>query len=571
MNDIYLQIGVIIIFATALAFVNRLFKQPLIPAYIIAGYLIGPEVFKLIKDAHFIQTVSEIGISFLLFMVGLELSLKKLKSVGSVATAGAAIQALAMTIIGYAAGSALGYDQKTSFYIGLIIAFSSTMVVVKLLSDKRELDTLHGHIIIGTLLMQDVLAILALSLLNSSDGFNFGFALASLLKGVMLILLIYVNSTIFPIVFKEAAENQELLLLTSLSVCFLFSFLAKFFGFSFAIGSFIAGVSLANLPWTLEIISRIRPLRDFFLTLFFVSLGMGVSLHNIHSLIFPIIIITLLILVIKPIISMFITSAFGYTKRISFLTSLSLAQVSEFSLILVANGVAKGHLKPELNTIIIIATFITITATSYFIKFDQHIYKKVQKTLSFFDLIGNARHLQFIPEKKISYDVVLIGYNRIGYSILKSLHKENKKVLVIDFNPDIIRYLIKKKVPCLYGDIADPEILTRIDFSSAKLIISTIPDVDDNIFLERKIRQVNKNAKIFVTANTVDEALTLYNKGADYVILPHFIGGNHVSLLLEKMEKDGNRIKKAKELHINELTECKELGHLCPVDFSNVK
>ncbi|MBW3000167.1 cation:proton antiporter, partial [Candidatus Woesearchaeota archaeon] len=369
--NIFYQIGILIIIATVGAYLIRLLKQPLIPAYILSGVIIGP-ILGLITSHEVITTMSEIGIAFLLFIVGLELNFKKLRDIGAVASVGGLIQIILLFALGFVISSSLGFANMESIYIGLVVAFSSTMIVIKLLLDKKSLNTLHGKIIIGILLVQDVAAILAMSLLSSVDGFSILVLLFSALKaGGIILFAVLAGKYIFPYLFKFAAKSMELLFLLSLSVCFGFSLLFASVGFSIAIGAFIAGVSLANLQYNVEIISRVRSLRDFFATLFFVSLGMNLLLDTLPKIILPAIVLTLVVIFIKPFVTLFICSFFGYTKRTSFLTSISLAQISEFSLIIVAQGMLLGHLSKEIFSLSIVLAVITIISTSYMIKFDD--------------------------------------------------------------------------------------------------------------------------------------------------------------------------------------------------------
>jgi len=563
MSSIFFDIGIIVIIATIIGFIARLLKQPLIPVYILTGIVLGPFGVGLITDFEIIKTISEIGIAFLLFVVGLELDFRKLKDIGLMASLGGTIKTGILLISGLIIASLLGFGQREGLYIGLIIAFSSTMVVIKILSDKGELDTLHGRIIIGILLMEDILAILALSLL-SSLGSAFFAIIISIFKGISIIVIaILASKYFFPHLFKIAAKSQEILFLMSISVCFFFALISSYLGFSIIIGAFVAGVALGNLPYNLEIVGRIKPLRDFFATIFFVSLGMELTLGHITNLLQPLIILTACVIILKPLLLMTICSFFGYTKKTSFMTSISLAQISEFSLIIVAQGLILGHISQDIFTLTVFLAIITISITSYFIKFDAWIYSVLAKPLEIFEPKKSKKELEYVPEEK-KYDVILVGYDRIGYTVSRTLQKLKKNMLVVDFNPDLVKRLIREKIPCIYGDIGDPDIIGRLNFKNADIVISTVPNEQENILLTKKIKEINEKTTIFVTAYHVDEALNLYNIGADYVILPHFLGGDHVSVLLEDITIDINKLITTKVKHIEELKKRKELGHEHP-------
>ncbi len=562
--EIFSQIAVVIIIATIGGYLAKLFRQPLIPAYVITGIVIGP-VMGLVTNTDVIETLSLAGIAFLLFLVGLELRFNKLKDIGQVAIFGGIVQILLIFSIGFFLGRVFGFIDIEAAYIGLILAFSSTMVVIKLLSDKRELTTLHGKIIIGILLVQDIIAIFSLTVLSSLSALSFMIFLESFAQAAALLILAFIASRfIFPFIFKFAAEMQELLFILALSVCFFFSLLFSYAGFSIAIGAFIGGLSLANLPYNIEIIARVKSLRDFFSTIFFVSLGLTLVWNHILTLILPITIFVLVVIILKPIIIMVLGGFFGYTKRTSFLSALSLAQTSEFSLIIVAHGLILGQVSQDIFTIAVILAMVTITTTAYFMKFEEFFYKKVEKYIGVFDFMNKGSHLEYRPDEENKYEVVLIGYDRIGYNIFKSLSISKKNFVIIDFNPDIIRRLIARKVPCIYGDIGDPEIIERVNLKKVDLIVSTVPTYEDNLLIIKKTKHVNQKAAIFVTADTIEQALDLYKAGADYVILPHFLGGERVSLLIEETKGNLKTIIRHKHNHIHDLEIRREMRHEHP-------
>ncbi|MBT3406456.1 hypothetical protein HN419_04780 [Candidatus Woesearchaeota archaeon] len=562
--NIFFEIGLVIILATIGATISKIIRQPKIPAYIIIGVIIGPGL-QLITNTELISTLSEIGIAFLLFLVGLELELKKLRSVGWVSGIGGALQTFSVFMIGYFVAQMMMYSQIQAMYLGLIVTFSSTMVAIKLLADKKELNTLHGKIVIGILLVQDIIAILLILILTSLSQFSGGlviplFIIKALAITVVTILL---SKYAFPYVFKFAASSRELLFLMSISICFLFAFIFHYMGFSIIIGAFVAGVALGNLPYNLEIISRVTSLRDFFAILFFVSLGLNFMMVDFSSIILPLVIFTIAVVFVKPLVIMVITSFFGFSKRTSFFSGMSLAQVSEFSLIIVAIGLEFGHISHDLFSLVTLLTIITIALTSYFIKFNNFIYNKFSSVLSIFNIISRESRLDYIPHKK-TFDVILCGYDNIGYSIFKKLKHMRKSFIVVDYNPDVIKRLRNRRVPCMYGDLGDIDTISRLDFKDAKIIISTVPNANYNKLLLKTARAKNQKSMIFVTSDDMDQALDMYNLGADYVILPHFLGAEHVSVLLEDLTADVTKILNNKLNHITELKKRLRLGHAHP-------
>ncbi|MBI2151782.1 cation:proton antiporter [Candidatus Woesearchaeota archaeon] len=564
-SNIFWQLGLIVIIAAIAAYLLRLIKQPQILAYVLVGILITP-VFKIITDTSITQSISTIGIAFLLFIVGLEMDIKALRSVALVSALGGAIQIFLLFGTCFLLALFLGFLPLEAAYLGLLFSFSSTMIVMKLLSDKRELNTLHGRIVVGILLLEDILAILALSILSSINSFSPSIFVFALLKFICLFLLAYLASKyLFPRIFKFSAQHQELLLVTSLAVCFFFSLTFEYLKFSPAIGAFVAGISLGNLEYRTEIAGKVKSLRDFFALLFFVSLGMGLSLETIKFIWKPLLVFLAVILLFKPFLTMLICSIFKFTKRPSFLTAISLAQVGEFSLIIAAQGLALGHLSQNTFSLVVLIAIITITLTSYFIKYDNKLYTFLQHPLKLFDIF-TTEGLEYLPSQARP-KIILCGHNRIGYSLLKNFEPVKKKVLVIDYNPEVISMLVKKSYHCLYGDVADEEIIERMNLKNINMLISTVPDVHDNFLLIRKVREVNKRATIIVTASEIDEALRLYSHGASYVIMPHFLGGEHIAKMIINLKEKKIKIKQEKQKHIAELKERKEIGHEHPSEW----
>ncbi|MBS3131671.1 cation:proton antiporter [Candidatus Woesearchaeota archaeon] len=554
MQNVFFEIGIVIISATVFAFIARLLRQPFIPLYIFAGILLGP-VFHIIQNSDIILFMSEAGIAFLLFIIGLEIDIRRLKDVGIVSSLGGLIQMFSVFTFSFIIALLIGFKHIESIYIALVIAFSSTMIVVKLLSDKKQIDTLHGRIIIGILLMQDIIAIFVLSILTTLGSFSFMTLVYSVLSGLFVFLIAYLAAKYaFPHIFTFAAKSQELLFITAVSASFLFSLLFNIMGFSIAVGAFVAGVALANLPYNIEIVGKVKSLRDFFSVVFFVSLGMELTLNSIGGMWPHFLIFLLLAVIFKPLVILFICSFFGYKIRTSFETSISLAQISEFSLIIVAQGLLMGHVSQEIFSITVLLAIVTIALTSYYMKFEESIYSRLKKYIGIFDRINKEKTYSLEYQASMKYKYVLVGYNRIGYSVVNMFRRARKKFLVIDFNPETIRMLINEKVPCLYGDIGDTEIIERLDFKGIRVIVSTIPTVKDSLLLIRKAKESNKKIVLILTASQIDEALKYYDAGADYVLIPHLIGGDHVSLMIENM----GSIKQILEHRLRHIEELKK-------------
>lgn len=562
-GDLFIHLGLVVIAAALLAFLFRLIKQPQLFAYILVGIFITP-VFQLITDTTIIESMSTIGIAFLLFIVGIEIDFKRLKDVALISSLGGVVQISILSTSAYLLALLFNFLSIEAMYIGLMFAFSSTMMVMKFLSDRKELNTLHGRIILGFLIVEDIFAIFVLSILTSIDHFSAAFLGVAFLKFLSLFVLAYICSRfIFPVAFEFAAKNQELLLISSLGVCFLFSLIFHFMGFSLAIGAFIAGVTLGNLSYNLEIIGKIKSLRDFFALLFFVSLGMGLSLSVLETMMIPFLVFGFFIMIIKPTIVTLVCTIFKYTKKPSFTTGIYLSQIGEFSLIIAAQGLLVGHLSQDVFSFIVLLTLISMVLTSYLINYQEGLFKFLDKPLLSKLEVFNTEGLEFFQgDSKPS--IVLCGHNRIGYSILRSLKKVKKKVLVVDYNPEIITKLAKQGYHCIYGEAGDEEIIERMHLKNIKIFISTIPSFSENTMLIKRIKRVNKKAKIFVTADNIEDALKFYSLGVDYVNLPHFLGGEKVADLITSLRRRKTNLKNERFDHIEDLKGRKDFGHEHP-------
>ncbi|HLC74642.1 MAG TPA: cation:proton antiporter [Candidatus Nanoarchaeia archaeon] len=529
MIDVFVEIGLIIIVATLLAYIGRCLKQPSIIAYILAGIIIGPLGFGLIKNMSVIQLFSELGIIFLLFIVGIQLDIKKLKTVGIPAIVIGLGQIAFTSSIGFFIAR-IWFEYLPSLYIAIALSLSSTVVVVKLLMDKKEIETLHARIALGVLLVQDIVAIFALIFFSSIGNFSLGSFLAGSGKMVAFFVLAVAASVfVIPRVLEKVSKSVELLFLTGLSWAFGLALIAKALDFSAVIGAFVAGVTLASTPYSLELSSRLKPLRDFFVTIFFVALGMQIVAGPVSTFIVPIIVLSLVVIIGNPFIMLVITALYGYHRRTAFLTSTALAQVSEFSLVIVALGASLGHIPAQVVSIIAAVATITLGISTYFIMYSKSLYQIAQPFLRWH--ARRQEDLEYNAEKKA--DVVLCGYSRMGYSILKKVHAMKKNVLVVDYNPDVIRHLITMKVPCIYGDVSDHDVIERMQLKHAQLCVSTIATLDDNLYLLRRLQSINKKITAVFTAQDIDDANELYKKGAHYVIVPHHVSGEHFAFLLE--------------------------------------
>lgn len=554
--EIFSQLSLILIVAVLISFLMRWLKQPLIIGYILTGMIISPFAANLIIQQETITHLAQFGIAFLLFIVGLNLNPRIIKEVGGIALITGLGQIIFTSLIGFLIALALGFNPVTAIYIAIALTFSSTIIIVKLLSDKGDLDTLYGKIAIGFLIVQDLVAMIILMIVSSlSTEFSLtNFALITSLKAIILILALFLLAAyLLPPIVKFIARSQEFLFLFSLGWCFTFAAVFAASGFSMEIGALLAGISLSMSNYHLEIVAKIKPLRDFFIVIFFVLLGFEMHPANIPNIILPAAIFSIFIIIGNPLVVIALMGGLGYTKRNGFLAGLTVAQISEFSLILIALGISVGHLASETLSLVTLVGIITITGSTYLIMYADKIYPHLAGFLNFFE--RKRITLKDKTPMTKNYDTILFGYNRIGFNLLQTLNKIKSRYLVVDFNPEIIKILSAQGVNCLYGDADDFELLAELNFKKAKIIASTIPDYSVNGLLIDETKRRNPKATVIVTARQISEALKLYDLGADYVILPHFLGGRYVADLIEKAQhrkkiyhqEQKNQIKELKE------------------------
>jgi len=555
-QEVLLNISLIIVLASVLTILARVIKQPAIIAYLIAGILSGPIFFNLVgssaDSAGLIQNLARIGIAFLLFIVGLHLDFRLLKEIGKVSILAGIAEVIFVGLAGFFIAVQLGFSNLGSFYIGLAIAFSSTVVVVKILSDKKEMNTLHGRISLGILIIQDILAALVIMLLPfiNRSGADFMFFAYSFGKAIILIISAFVISAfVFNRFLNYLAKSQEALFLFGIAWALLLATAFFKLGFSMEIGALIAGISLASSKYALEISGKIIPIRDFFIVLFFIFFGSQLAGPLNSKIIFISIILSFFVIIVKPLIIMLIMKFFGYTKKTNFLVSISLAQISEFSLIILLLGFSLGHLNQEIMNIAVIVALVTISLSTYFINYSRFFCRHFLKFFNFFE----GKNYKKEENKEKSYDIILFGYHRIGYKLLKTLKKTGDSFVVVDYNPRVVNSLIAEGVECIYGDAGNKNLLNEINFENTKIVLSTIPDEESNLTILEMLKEKKSKAAFIATAEQPRTALELYKAGADYVIIPHHLGGEYSSKLIEDFGINREKYRKIGKEHFKEL------------------
>lgn len=548
-GDVFAELSLVIVIAAAIAMIMRFLRQPLIMGYILTGILVGPSVLHVIKSKDAFDTFSEIGIALLLFIIGLELSASVVKKLGKSVILTAFSLLLTIGTLGFLVSTSLGFDRTEALITGLALFFSSTIIIAKVLSDKRELTRLNGQVAIGVILIDDIIATFALLFVAAQTGEPLTSSSLALLilKGVTFIAVLAVfGNKVLPYVLKHIAKSQEQLFLFALAWGFGVASLMSAIGFSIEIGALFAGVALAHLPYAHQIGARLKPLRDFFIILFFISLGERLQLTNLADGVVPALILSFIVLIVKPLAVMISLGLLGYTRRTSFKAGINLSQISEFSIILIVLATTAGLVDDSISAIITLVAIITIAVSTYLMKYDNWIYAKIEERLRIFER-------SIVKEKKpvvIEYAMILFGYSNAGEPLVEAYKKLNKPYLVVDYNPDSILALEEQGIPYIYGDITDAELLDEIALDKAKLIINTTGDHAVNMALVRYIKHRNKNAALICYSQTPAEAEELYKLGATYVVLIYMNSSYRLSEFITKHGLDQQSYKSLKDSYL---------------------
>lgn len=554
----FFEISIIVIAAVVFGAIMKLLRQPLIVGYVLTGIAVGPYVFNILHSTTDIEVFSTIGISILLFIVGIHLNPEIIKEVGVASFFVGVTQALVTSVAGFFVVRGLGFGNVGAAYMGVALAFSSTIIILKLFTDKKSLGKLHGKIVLGMLLVEDFIAalILIVASLNLSvnvSGTDFLHIFTSLLfKGVVIVIVLFIVSKyLLPKLSEFFAASPELLFLFSIAWGLGLSSLFSVIGFSAGIGALVAGATFSVSPFAEEIGSRLKPLRDFFIMLFFVLLGSRISLSFDTQVLFPAIVLSIFVVVINPIIVFFVMKLLSYKKRTSFLVALTSSQISEFSLILVAVGATNGQISNAIVSIITLVFVFTISISTYLILYSEGIYNKFRKAIGFFELIKGTKIEK--KNKEHGFDMIIFGYHRVGEDFAEAANHIGAKFFAVDYNPSAIKRLENEGIAFKYGDAEDIEFLREINIEQAKLIVSTIPDFETNMLLTKTYRSENPAGIVITLSHDIEHAKKLYLAGATYVVMPHYLGAYQASKMIEKYAFDVDAFDKERNIHLLKL------------------
>lgn len=562
--NIFTELSLIVVITTCVAVITHVLRQPLVAGYILSGIVLGPYVLNVLHSTEFVELFAKIGISILLFIVGLSLSPSVIKETGKASLVIGAAQVVLTTVLGFLVMRGLHFEPVASMYGAIALTFSSTIIVLKILSDKGDLNKLYSKIAIGLLIVQDIIATLillgisALGTHGAATGSLSAVVTTLLFKAVIVFVVLYlVSRYVLPKLSAYLASSQELLFLFSVAWGLGMAALFYAIGFSIEIGALIAGITLSISSFAYEIGSRMRPLRDFFVVLFFVLLGSQMVLSDIPSLIIPALVLCVFVLCIKPLIVVLVMNTIGYRTRTGFLTGISISQISEFSLILMTLGLSLGHVDQKLTSLITLVAVITIAGSTYASMYARQLFAVCKKFMKMFEWKHHGKREP--SSDAVTPEMIVFGYDRVGYDFVHVAQKIEARYVVVDFNPVSIKKMQSAEIPFRFGDAEDVEFLQEIGVPSARIIVSTIPDFRVNSLLVAYYRRFNPEGIIMVISHDIKQAKDLYLAGATYVIMPHYLGAHHASNMIAEFAFDVERFDRERNKHLSHIAKREKL------------
>jgi Kef-type K+ transport system membrane component KefB/Trk K+ transport system NAD-binding subunit len=529
--SVFYEFAALLVLAAGVGLVGLALRQPLIVSFIAVGILAGPSALHIARSSEYIELFAELGVAVLLFLVGLKLDLKLIRTLGPVALTTGLGQVLFTSVIGFLICLGLGLDALTSLYVAVALTFSSTIIIVKLLSDKKEIDSLHGQIALGFLIVQDLVVVLAMVALSA---FGIGATadapllevVATLVSGIALLAVVglFIRYLADPLM-RRVAQAPELLVCFVIGWAALLAALGDYLGLGKELGGLLAGVSLASTQFRESIATRMSSLRDFLILFFFIGLGARLDVALLDQELVAAVVLSLFVLIGNPLIVLIIMGAMGYRKRTGFLCGLVVAQISEFSLIFMAMGLSIGHVNEQALGLVTLVGLITIGLSTYMITYSHQLYHWLEPLLDPFERKMPHREVQVGKWQK--FDVLLFGLGRYGRAIARRLRQHGLKVLGIDFNPELIRSWDEQDIQAIYGDATDPEFTGSLPLGGAKWAVSAVPEhqtglthEDPRIALIQALRFHGFTGRIAVTAQRSVGVDRLRAAGADIVLLP---------------------------------------------------
>jgi len=528
MPEIYAEFALILMIAAIAGALGLKLKQPLIITYIVVGILVGPAAFGFVSAHSQIELLAQIGITVLLFLVGLKLDLKQVRQLGPVALATGLGQLTFTIIIGFALILLLGKPAVEALYVAVALTFSSTIIIIKLLSDKRELDSLHGRIAVGFLIVQDLAVVIAMMVMSAlgmehnttSDAMLVGLLMLKILTAAVCMYALI--KWVLPQVIGAMARSQELLLVFAMALGTGLAAVGEWAGFSKEAGAFLAGFALASSGYRDAINARLSGIKDFLLLFFFIHLGSQLDFTILGDELFSSAILSAFVLIGNPLIVLAIMGYMGYRKRTGFMAGLTVAQISEFSIIFIAMGISMGHVGQSALGLTTLVGLITIALSTYMILYSQKLYSVLSPLLSPFERHNPYRELavEQDSDNEIRPDVIVFGLGRYGTRLAHGLKHAGLKVVGVDFDPQTAQANRRHGIPVHYGDGADEEFIETLPLHPETWVISTLPDLEANMNLLRILRKHYPQEQVAIVARDEHYRHLLEQLGATKVFFP---------------------------------------------------
>lgn len=543
--------------AALLGLLANSFRQPLIIAFILIGVLAGPSVFNFMHSNKELELLSKLGISVLLFIVGLKLDLKLIKSLGVTALFIGVLQMVGTFGAAYYLSLWLGVDKKSAYFLGIALAFSSTIVIVKLLSDKKEIDSMHGKIALGILIVQDFAVVFAMMVLTTIASIQESSSIAETTSisifvheftrmGVNAAILVGVIGLFMRFaavkLVSKMASSAELLLCFALAWAFLLSALCDYIGLSKELGGLMAGISLASTPYREAIVTKLASIRDFLLLFFFITLGASLNLSQVEGNIEVALILSVFVLIYKPLITLILGLIQGYKPRTAFLSGVAIGQVSEFSFIFLAMALSLGLVDDQAVGLVTLVGMITIALSTYGITLSHHLYSFVEPLLMRFDKKADMEEEGYVQKhKRKSYDMIMFGMGRYGISMVERFTAEKKKLLIVDFNPEVVKEYREKGYDIIYGDASDPDFYQLLPLKKTKWVVSAMPPHNRNLshddprmVMVEALKNQSFKGKVALASHSEKGQEIFKERGVDVVFKPfHDAAERAVEKLLE--------------------------------------
>ena len=499
----FVSVALILALAVAAGAIAKLLRQPVVVSFIIVGILAGPTAFNLVEGAEEIRLFAKFGIAILLFLVGLKLDFHMIRSTGKVALVAGLSQVAFTAAVGFGIAMLFGFEATTAFYIAVALTFSSTIIIIKLIGDKRELDTLYGRIAVGILIVQDILVVAAMVVIVTIGTPGEGSVVTDLIvtlasSAVFLGVIAFASKFVLEKVLDWISKSPELTLLFGVAWAIVLAAISILIGLSMEIGAFVAGVSLASTAYRESLGARMVSLRDVMLLFFFIELGASLTFADALGQLWPAIVLSVFVLVGKPLIVFAIMGWMGYRSITSFRTGVALAQISEFSLILIALGYSLGQVDSAVLSLVTLVAVFTITVSSYLILYTDKLFPLMQGFMHLFER-GKASAVDE-ESQSLSYDAIVIGSGRFGTEVISGLISAGSSVLAVDLDPDALARARELGAETLFGDVGDPDFAKMLPIHQTGTLICTAPDRSTNTLLLESLKSLDYGGELYLTA-----------------------------------------------------------------------